>query len=176
MDKLNNFKFQVVKNFLTKDELKIYKAYAEHAHRNNFSSFDENQNNNADTYFYKDNLFEFLLRDKIKLVEEKTEYSLLPTYTFWRCYSYNAELLKHKDRPSCEVSATIQISSDTTWPIFMDGNKVNLEDGDAVIYKGCDLEHWREPFEGDHQIQVFLHYVDANGKYKDYQNDNKGGR
>ena len=71
MGKLNNFKFQVVKNFLSKDELKIYKVYAENAHRNNFSNFDLTQNNNADTYFYKDNLFEFLLRDKIKLVEEK---------------------------------------------------------------------------------------------------------
>jgi hypothetical protein len=27
-----------------------------------------------------------------------------------------------------------------------------------LIYRGCDLEHWREPFEGETCGQVFLHY------------------
>jgi hypothetical protein len=27
-----------------------------------------------------------------------------------------------------------------------------------LIYKGMELEHWREPFEGEDCIQVFLHY------------------
>ena len=30
-----------------------------------------------------------------------------------------------------------------------------------LIYRGCDLEHWREAFEGDNCGQVFLHYNDA---------------
>ena len=45
----------------------------------------------------------------------------------------------------------------------MDGKAINLKPGDAVIYKGCDVKHWREPYEGDYHIQTF-HYVDANGK------------
>ncbi len=32
------------------------------------------------------------------------------------------------------------------------------------MYKGCDLEHWREPFEGKDCGQVFLHYNDASNK------------
>ena len=27
-----------------------------------------------------------------------------------------------------------------------------------LLYSGCDLEHWREPFEGRDCAQVFLHY------------------
>ena len=27
-----------------------------------------------------------------------------------------------------------------------------------LVYRGCDLEHWRKPFEGDDCVQVFLHY------------------
>ena len=30
-----------------------------------------------------------------------------------------------------------------------------------LIYKGCDVEHWRESFEGENCGQVFLHYNDA---------------
>jgi hypothetical protein len=40
----------------------------------------------------------------------------------------------------------------------MKGTKINLKPGDMLVYSGCDLEHWREPFQGDECIQVFLHY------------------
>jgi hypothetical protein len=33
--------------------------------------------------------------------------------------------------------------------------------GDMIIYQGCELEHWREKFEGENCGQVFLHYNDA---------------
>ena len=38
------------------------------------------------------------------------------------------------------------------------GVKINLKPGDMLIYSGCDLEHWREPFTGTECGQVFLHY------------------
>ena len=41
------------------------------------------------------------------------------------------------------------------------------------VYSGCELEHWREPYEGTQQIQCFLHYVNSNGKYKDYKFDKR---
>jgi hypothetical protein len=33
-----------------------------------------------------------------------------------------------------------------------------------LVYMGCDLEHWREEFEGKDCGQVFLHYNDAKKK------------
>ena len=45
------------------------------------------------------------------------------------------------------------------------GGRVDLKIGDMLIYSGCDLEHWREPFEGTVCSQVFLHYNHANGPF-----------
>ena len=172
MAKIDNFKYKVIKNFLSQEEIKIYGAYAKILHEENVNNFDEFQNNNGDTAFYKDPLFNFLQRDKHKIIEEAIGIKLLYTYNFWRCYTYNAILKKHTDRPSCEFSATVFIDSDgTDWPIFIDGKEILLNKGDILIYKGCEVEHWREPFTGDFQIQLFLHFVDADGKYANLEND-----
>lgn len=174
MDQINNFKYKKINNFLSKDEVKIYAAYAKNMHRNNLNNFDLQQTKTGDTFFYKDPLFEFLLNDKKHIVESNTNLKLNSTYSFWRCYTYGSELTKHTDRPSCEISVTVNISSDgTDWPIFLGGNSISLKPGDGVIYKGCDVEHWREVFNGDYQIQTFLHYVNANGPFKEFKGDRK---
>ncbi len=45
------------------------------------------------------------------------------------------------------------------------GVKILLKPGDMVIYAGCELEHWREPFQGKLCGQVFLHYNHADGPF-----------
>ena len=35
------------------------------------------------------------------------------------------------------------------------GTKVLLEVGDMLVYSGCELEHWREPFEGTFRRRYF---------------------
>jgi hypothetical protein len=55
----------------------------------------------------------------------------------------------------------------------MENNWIEMEEGDAVIYLGCELEHGRKPFEGDCCAQVFMHYVDANGEYSHFKDDNE---
>ena len=100
--------------------------------------------------------------NKLDLMQKETGLELLPTYAFWRMYTINADLKKHKDRESCEISATVMLGSDgTPWPIFIGGTEINLEPGDAAIYLGCEVEHWREEFKGDWHTQTFLHYVDT---------------
>ncbi len=41
--------------------------------------------------------------------------------------------------------------------------EIDLEPGDAIMYRGADLIHWRDPSPHDWLVQVFLHYVDLNG-------------
>ena len=43
--------------------------------------------------------------------------------------------------------------------------RVDLKVGDMLIYSGCELEHWRETFQGNVCSQVFLHYNHANGPF-----------
>ena len=169
MKTIKNFKYKLIKNFLTQEEIKLLNNYCAIKHRANFDSFDFDQNNNGDTYFYGDPLMESLMINKLQLIQKETELELLPTYAYWRMYTMFADLEKHKDRPACEISVTVMIGSDkTSWPIYMDGTEINMQPGDAVIYLGCEIEHWREEFKGDWHAQAFLHYVDKNGPYKNF--------
>ena len=45
------------------------------------------------------------------------------------------------------------------------GVRVDLDTGDMLVYSGCDLEHWREPFEGNICHLVFLHYNHRKGPF-----------
>lgn len=154
-----------------------------------YALFDEMQRFTPDTAQvvgaharYADAAMETMLLHLHKLMEENTGLDLDPTYSFYRVYRKGDELTPHKDRPSCEISCTMcfNYSYDNTkynWPIFMDGNAADLKPGDLVIYRGCDLEHWREPFNIDDEnawhVQGFFHYVDKNGPYKDYKYDHR---
>lgn len=55
--------------------------------------------------------------------------------------------------------------------------RIDISIGDGILYKGRDVIHWRDEYvEGNWQAQVFFHYVDANGPYKEHKYDkiNKG--
>jgi hypothetical protein len=114
---------------------------------------------------------EALLEMVIPTVEFIVGKSLYPTYSYARIYYEGAEMREHKDRPSCEYSATMTISIDETpWDIWIedlkgDRKSISLPTGSMMIYQGTRCPHWREPYKGKKQIQVFLHYVDVNGKY-----------
>ena len=134
----------------------------------------------------------------LKLIENILEMDLLPTYYFDRFYYKGQELSRHTDRPSCEISATVQISTnrEDAWPIWFQlpdntENSVSMKDGDMVIYKGCDIVHWREPLQSKYGImnkflnnlqkkvddtyhhQIFFHYVNAQGPYVHFAYDTK---
>ena len=120
---------------------------------------------------YSDPAMETLLESlKIKM-EKETGYKLNETYSYARIYKTGDVLHRHKDRYSCEVSTTLHLGGDR-WPIYLvptgkkgqAGIKVELEQGDMLIYSGCDLEHWREAFNGKDCAQVFLHYNDSKKK------------
>jgi hypothetical protein len=42
---------------------------------------------------------------------------------------------------------------------------VHMKPGDMIIYRGCELKHWREPYWGKNHAQVFLHYNEKSGPY-----------
>ena len=116
-------------------------------------------------------------------MEKKTKLKLSPNYSYARIYKKGDVLKRHKDRFSCEISTTLNLGGDP-WPIYLepkknvgvpDGKKitvssrnkgvtVNLKPGDMLIYRGCELEHWREEFIGENCAQVFLHYNNLSNK------------
>lgn len=121
-------------------------------------------------------VFETLLEKVWPELEGLLGIQLNPTYAYARLYSNGDELKIHKDRPACEISMTVQLgrSHHYAWPIYMGNKRYDLAEGDAVIYRGCDIEHWRNPCdgpEGYYSGQVFLHFVDANGPFADHACD-----
>jgi len=170
METIKQFKHKLIKNFLTKEEVELCKNYAIINHR--LEDNPQMDIQGTDSSHYADTLTESLLLSKKQKMEECVGLKLLPTYSYYRVYTFGGVLKKHTDRHSCEVSVTIHIdSSGEEWPIFIEGSKYNLNPGDAVVYLGQDLKHWRETFTGDYHIQAFLHYVDFHGSntmfYKD---------
>jgi len=113
---------------------------------------------------YADPVMETLLMKVLPVMEQETDLKLVPTYSYARIYKHGDILRKHKDRPSCEISTTIHLGGDK-WSIFVEGTEVMLDVGDMLVYSGCELEHWREPLEGNTCAQVFLHYNHVNGPF-----------
>ncbi len=100
-------------------------------------------------------------------VEKVYGKELVPTYSFWRRYYKGQNCPPHKDRPSCEVSLTLNLGGDggNNWAIHVDDKKFELEVGEAVLYKGCDQEHWRYELDYNYHTQIFLHFIEKNGKF-----------
>jgi hypothetical protein len=144
--------------------------------------------------------FDNLLEQLLPHFEATSGLKLYPTYSYARLYNTQGEELKnHRDRPACEISVSITLGFEgDVWPIYMadkateqDGvlkigynnsedyikniTKIDMKVGDAVMYRGCDKFHFREPYvEGKWQAQVFLHYVDQNGPYAEWKYDKRG--
>jgi hypothetical protein len=127
---------------------------------------------------YGDQAMETLFHFVKPKMEKATKLKLYETYAYARLYKKGDVLERHKDRMSCEISTTLFLAGDP-WPIYVDpkgagddsgpeyvplnnkGVKVNLNAGDMLVYKGIELEHWREPFKGNICAQVFLHFNDV---------------
>ena len=129
---------------------------------------------------YADLVMETLLEKVKPRMEKESKLKLIPTYSYARLYKKGDILKRHKDRFSCEISTTMFLGGDK-WDIYLEPNKnvgtppdgpyvptthkgvkVSLNPGDMLIYSGCELEHWREPFQGINCCQVFLHYNPVN--------------
>ena len=110
-------------------------------------------------------------------MEKHTGLKLSPTYSYARIYKKGDVLKRHKDRFSCEISTTLNLGGDK-WSIYLSPNenvgipngkkitvasnakgiKVDLKQGDMLVYCGMKLEHWRKKFKGKSCGQAFLHY------------------
>ena len=133
------------------------------------------------------------IHSEIRLIlEQVIGRKLYNTYYYDRFYFPGQELKKHTDRPACEISVTIHVSTNIkeSWPIWIktpdtfedktmkiangENRFVHLEAGDGMIYKGCERPHWRDPMPGllesninkDESLyyhQIFFHYVLQDG-------------
>jgi len=158
--------YLVIPGFITKDKAQsLAKQFKEHCTKFNLQG--------DPPVFYSQAMYNFM--PFVKLLVQKTPQinillgeEVLPTYTFARIYKNKAVLERHRDRPACEISLSINLEKDIDWPLYFQRpdnseTSVELNPGDAVLYLGCQADHWRNKFEGKEHTQLFMHYVKSNG-------------
>ena len=200
-------KYLLLQNVIPKDICNIATKYALLKQEVQFTPEDDGAQIPGTHSVYGDTLMETLMHFMHPHMETNTGLSLFPTYAYYRVYRPGDELLRHKDRESCEISTTVclgfkYISNETNynWGMYVDrksdtdvnfmegktgyqssnrpGKELQLNPGDIIVYRGCEIEHWRDKFEvqeGSYLVQAFLHYVDANGPNASFKYDKRPG-
>ena len=126
------------------------------------------------------------------IIGEITGADLLPSYDYFRIYHKDDVCRVHSDRPSCEhsVSLTLAYSDNVPWPLSVGSqpvssegpcfddfgeepfSSVEMQPGDAVLYRGMDLRHGRIlPNPNQWSAHLFLFWVERNGKFRQHAFD-----
>ena len=189
MKKLNDFqtkKYQVIKNVIPKDFAKfgtqaLLFSENDYLTKNNMRVDSDNQVPVMKFYAHSvtESFMVFLLPKIEKIVGEK----LVPTYSYARVYRNGSILKEHRDRPSCEVSISIQMASEGVknengWGITMGEETIYLANSDGVVYNGLKVPHKRDELfcePNGFQVQMFCHYVKANGRFSRWAYDKRVG-
>jgi len=160
----NNFIY--IPNFISTDRAReLANKFLNFCVSNNLEGDGQAENSHT-AYNYID--FLELLCEKTPEVSKFLGETVLPTYSYARVYKEGSDLKHHKDRDACEISLTLHLAGDSDWPICItkpngEEARLSLNSGDAMMYLGCEADHWRDKFEGSKYVQVFLHYVRSRG-------------
>jgi hypothetical protein len=178
-------KYKVIKNIISPEVVSLLNKYLCRKHEVSNWLIDQKIVSPVSSYSYwggedfttayatnGDVMMDTMLEVCKPLIEKVFDLELIECYSYTRIYKTGNVLERHIDRTACEISGTLHLGGDE-WPIFLDptggknnkGIEVNLKQGDILLYRGNELEHWREKFEGKNCSQVFFHYNDKNGQF-----------
>ena len=178
--KLLDNNYIIIPNFISAYKAnKLKDEFVEFSQKNNLEGDDQIPTSSSD---YNCISFLELLCEKTPEISEILEETVLPTYTYARVYKNGSVLEKHSDRDSCEISLTLHLGGDRPWLIWIktpegEDRSVELNPGDAMMYRGTIAEHWRDEYVGEEYVQVFLHYVRSRGEcaYTYFDTENHKG-
>lgn len=170
---------QVIENIISPDVCKIVDTAI---HQTYQKLKENNPNNKFGDGLVKESFSAYALPETEQMLVSLTPIisrligrELYPTYSYCRIYLPGAVMKPHTDRAACEFSMSLCVGGDP-WPLWFELDKptpITINPGSAVLYPGLELTHWRETYQGTGCTQVFLHWVDANGKYADWKYDRR---
>jgi hypothetical protein len=153
----------IVKNIFTKEELDILFVAIKNEEHLNVEDI------NMSRSFYNLNNLPVNIVDKItKIAEEKTKTKLKMTGRAYSKYTNkNGEpsLQPHVDKNDTKYIFDYQVSANVDWPIFVENNKYQLKDNEALIFSGKNSVHWRPKkiFKNEDFVSmIFFHFIDLN--------------
>jgi len=125
---------------------------------------------------YGDPLLELLLEKVTPMIAHTLGCAVWPTLSFYYVYQHGTELKPHSDRSSCQWVASLWIGADPefkktqkAWPLILKikdkKTAIKLHDGDILLFKGHETEHWRERFTGQWFVSAIFAFVEQDGPY-----------
>jgi hypothetical protein len=166
---LQNDQFVALRNLFSPLQLAHLRAYFRAVEREGYLSRSDSQVQRRRS-LYREPLSTAIHQQLAGLVSTVTARPLRPSYSFFGVYLPGAVLEKHKDRPQCEWNLSLiwdtrpEKDRARAWPIYLevDGRprRVNLGMGDALLYRGTELFHWRNPQPArNFTTATFFHFV-----------------
>lgn len=121
--------------------------------------------------FYQDKEVVALQKQLLPTISDRIKVPLSNVFCYHRVYRKGAILRTHKDSVRAEISVTMNLGQQgepwDLWLVDYDENtvRVRLEPGDALVYYGSHLTHWRAKLtDSDYVSQIMFHCVDKRGK------------
>lgn len=157
-----------VSTFVERPPRKFEREKSDVIHGKAFSRYNEPKF--KELFYEVKNKVEYIIQDKV-----------YPSYYFDRFYFNGSKMDRHVDRGACEISVSLNISHnlDYDWGLWFDNGEAFecfTKPGDAVIYRGVEVPHWRNKMVGKKDSyfhQIFLHYVRRDGEYLEFAFDPK---
>jgi hypothetical protein len=119
--------------------------------------------------FWGDTTLDALHLSVLPDVEAVADGPLFPTYCYARLYAHGDTLHRHHDREACELVLSVNVGYHGAQPppiCFATGEEIVQEPGDAVLFHGAEIDHWRDEFLGDDFGQIFMNFVRADGPHR----------
>lgn len=90
---------------------------------------------------------------------------LYPAYSYARVYLPGNTLGRHVDRGCCEIGMSLTLTRQEPWAFYItdkhgEDHVIEMDVGDAVVYKAQECEHWRPdpaPCESGHFFMFFVY-------------------
>ena len=164
----DNLGFVIIRNFISKNKAKkLSKEFKDFCDNNPNETQPDDQVKGAPAY-HNHEAFVELLSTKTSKVSKILKERILPSYSYARVYQKGNILEKHVDRKSCEISLTVHLDGDQEWEFYIEDkigevHEIVLTSGDAILYSGREVLHWRNEYKGSFYSQTFLHYVKSSG-------------
>ena len=147
-----NNNYTVVRNFLTnEDTYNLRTLFRKEVFEKNYKKTNEKDSH--------------VVGESVNVTSATCFHNIQATYCYARIYKPGNILERHKDKVPCEISITLHLEGDSSWPIWIETPQkervdIELGIGDAMIYLGCNAYHGRDEYKGvEDYVQVFMHYI-----------------
>jgi hypothetical protein len=162
-------KCAIVPGFLPEPlRLRLWRYY-ETLMKQGFMRMDESQSRRLT--LHNETVAKWLHHATTPIVRDLIPEPIKPSYSYLGFYLSGAVLGRHVDREQCEYTISFALSAEPStavedaWPLYAELEsgeefKALLAPGDALVFKGRELPHYRHPLaDGRSSQSIFLHYV-----------------